>query len=59
MDIGQIPNYIDGFVAVGLSVYIIKLLNNHLSHRLSRMEEKIDKLQAVVDRFFQEKNHRG
>jgi hypothetical protein len=39
----QFANY-DGVVVIPLAVYIINLLNNHLTHRLASIEKKIDNL---------------
>lgn len=40
---------VDGAVLVAMSVYIIKLLNNHLVHSFARIEEQLGKLDEKID----------
>ena len=41
---------VDGAVLVAMSVYIIKLLNNHLVHSFAKIEEQINKLDEKMDK---------
>ena len=41
---------IDGAVLIAMSIYIVKLLNNHLVHSFGSIEEQIKKLDEKIDK---------
>ena len=41
---------LDGAVLIAMSVYIVKLLNNHLVHSFSKIEAQISKLDEKIDK---------
>lgn len=40
----------DGAVLIAMSIYIVKLLNNHLVHSFAKIEEQIGKLDEKIDK---------
>jgi hypothetical protein len=40
----------DGAVLIAMSLYIVKLLNNHLVHSFGKIEEQLTKLDDKIDK---------